>query len=146
MNKVEFVDSLRRSISAVGDYNFINETVEYYQSYIETEVRKGKSEAEVLSELGDPKLIAKSILASKGIGGAGVTEEEKTESPEGDKVTINTRRGKQFVMPLWMIKGLGIATIVGVVALLGLIIKALWPIIFVGAAAVLIYKFIRDNF
>ena len=36
--------------------------LEYYSSYIDDEVRKGKTEEEVLEALGDPRLIAKTIV------------------------------------------------------------------------------------
>lgn len=42
MTKLEFTESIRRNIASVGDYNFINDTVEYYQNYIETAVAKGR--------------------------------------------------------------------------------------------------------
>ncbi len=56
---------LRRHISEVGDPGFINDTVAYYQDYIDTAMRKGRTEEDVLSELGDPRHIAKSIVASR---------------------------------------------------------------------------------
>ena len=65
MNKTEYIDMLRRHISEVGDPAFINDTVEYYRDYIDTAIRKGQSEADVLASLGDPRLIAKSIVASR---------------------------------------------------------------------------------
>ena len=38
--------------------------IQYYQGYIDGEMRKGKTEEEILDELGDPMLIAKTILES----------------------------------------------------------------------------------
>ena len=37
MSKQEFLDQLRRSISSINDYEFVNETVAYYEGYIENE-------------------------------------------------------------------------------------------------------------
>lgn len=149
MTKIDFIDTLRRSISPVDDYNFINETIEYYQNYIEVEVRKGRTESEVLADLGDPRLIAKSILASKGIGNSAVNEEEKDNSSNDEKILINTKSGKQLMMPLWLVKALGIATCVGVVAVAGYIVYKLLPLLAVmciAVAAVLIFRFFKDNF
>ena len=63
MNKLQFVELMRRSLSSIDDYTFVNDTVAYYENYIETQMRTGKSEEQVMQELGDPRLIAKSILA-----------------------------------------------------------------------------------
>ncbi|MCR4755780.1 MAG: DUF1700 domain-containing protein [Lachnospiraceae bacterium] len=65
MNKTEYIDMLRRHITEVGDPAFINDTVEYYTDYIDTAIRKGQTEEDVLATLGDPRLIAKSIVASR---------------------------------------------------------------------------------
>ena len=39
----------------------INAQLDYYDKYISDEMKKGKTEKEVLEELGDPRLIAKTI-------------------------------------------------------------------------------------
>ena len=39
----------------------INEQIDYYDKYISDEIKKGKTEKEVIDELGDPRLIAKTI-------------------------------------------------------------------------------------
>lgn len=36
--------------------------VQYYRNYIEEEQRKGRSEDDILNELGDPHLIARTLL------------------------------------------------------------------------------------
>ena len=64
MGKMEFLNVLRIHIQEVDDIGFVNDTMNYYENYIETEMRKGKSEEEVINELGDPRLIAKSIRSS----------------------------------------------------------------------------------
>ena len=58
MNKKEFIDGLRRSLSSINDYSFVNDTISYYENYIDSQMRMGKSEQEVMEELGDPRLIA----------------------------------------------------------------------------------------
>ena len=67
MEKMEFLNVLRIHIQGVDDIAFVNDTMNYYENYIETEIRKGKSEEEVINKLGDPRLIAKSILASRSV-------------------------------------------------------------------------------
>ena len=45
----------------------IKEHVEYYEDYIRNEVKNGRSEEDVLSELGDPWAIAKTVRLSDGM-------------------------------------------------------------------------------
>ena len=62
MNRMEFVQVLRRSLSGKMSYQEVNEHIEYYENYFDTELAHGKSEREILEKLGDPRLIAKTIL------------------------------------------------------------------------------------
>ena len=65
MTKNEFVKQLRRSLSGKLDSAKISELAGYYEEYIEVLVRKGKEEEQVVDELGNPALIAKSILSAE---------------------------------------------------------------------------------
>ena len=61
MDKEEFLQSLRRDLSGDVPQNVLEENVQYYREYIDGEVAKGRSEEEVVAELGTPRLIAKNI-------------------------------------------------------------------------------------
>lgn len=66
MNKYEFIKNLQDALKGhVSNADFENQ-ISYYENYINDEVNKGKSESEVISELGDPKLIAKTIIDVNG--------------------------------------------------------------------------------
>lgn len=67
MTKREFLDGLIKALSSTGSQRIIRENYNFYQEYIETEIQKGKSEAQVMEELGDPRLIANSIKEAAGI-------------------------------------------------------------------------------
>lgn len=147
MDRQEFINGLRRNLSGMEDYEYINETVRYYENYIDTEVRKGETEEAVLRMLGDPGLIAKSIKASRGEVGAtvGVDAAVYEEQDRG----ANFKTGlweKFFAMPSWAIKATAISVAVVVIILLGLILSWLLPVIVVGVVAYLFYKFVKDNF
>lgn len=61
MNKNEFLKKLRIALSLdLTDYQ-INNQINYYDNYIDSEIKKGRTEQEVINELGDPNLIAKTI-------------------------------------------------------------------------------------
>ena len=62
MNKAEFLEKLSEALRESMDDRSAYEHISYYSSYIEDEVRKGKSDREVIDRLGNPRLIAKSIV------------------------------------------------------------------------------------
>lgn len=165
MNKTEFIDMLRRHISEVSDPVFVNDTIDYYTDYIETGIRKGRSEEDVLAELGDPRLIAKSIVASKdviydgssqgdsfddsygsGNGGYGDHGQGKGTGVYDGKVHFFTKNGKTISIPVGLAKAGGV--VVGILALIVVskIAIVLSPVIGIGILAVLIYRFFKDNF
>lgn len=62
MSKDEFMDGLGKSLKGKVDDNEYSSQMQFYSSYISSEIASGRSEEEVLAELGDPRLIAKTIL------------------------------------------------------------------------------------
>ena len=61
MNKNEFLRILKESLEMSLEQDAINAQLDYYDKYISDEVKKGRTEKEVIEELGDPRLIAKTI-------------------------------------------------------------------------------------
>lgn len=61
MTKQEFLTQLQRDLNgSIGSKRAAGH-IEYYQEYIEIELRKGRSQEEIMEELGSPGLIARSI-------------------------------------------------------------------------------------
>jgi len=63
MNKKEFLDILRQSLEGEVDNNTIENNIRYYSEYISS--YGNKSEEEVIDDLGDPRLIAKTIIETE---------------------------------------------------------------------------------
>ena len=61
MNRNEFLRILRESLEMSLEQDAINAQLDYYDKYISDEIKNGKTEKEVIEELGDPRLIAKTI-------------------------------------------------------------------------------------
>ena len=61
MNKQEFLQALRRDLSGDVPPDVVEENMRYYDEYISGEVGKGRTEEEVIEEIGTPRLIAKNI-------------------------------------------------------------------------------------
>ena len=145
MTKIEFIEQLRRSLSSISDYTFVNDTIAYYENYIESQIRIGKSEEQVMQELGDPRLIAKSICASR------ETEDEtengtyqNRESSFGENAarTVLNLNGRLINMPSWLLKILSVLTAVIILVLLFTVLKILSPFLIVAFFGYMIYRFI----
>lgn len=61
MNRNEFLRILRESLEMSLEKDAINAQLDYYDKYISDEMKNGKTEKDVIAELGDPRLIAKTI-------------------------------------------------------------------------------------
>ena len=62
MRKEEFLEKLRARLSQTMSVQEVTAQVYYYENYIQEQMRNGRSEEEVLAELGDPLLIAKTLM------------------------------------------------------------------------------------
>ena len=148
MSKQEFLDGLRRSLSSINDYTFVNDTISYYEHYIESQIRMGRMETEVMEELGDPRLIAKSIRATH------VSGEEDRENYSSNDYTENKRftdglfqfNGKDIRLPSWLFKAIIIIVLMVVFFLVFTLLRWLSPFIFMGAIAYFIYKAVFGKF
>lgn len=60
MDKKEFLDILRQSLDGEVDNNILEQSIKFYNGYISS--HSDKSEKEIISEIGDPRLIAKTII------------------------------------------------------------------------------------
>lgn len=62
MTRSEFLQELRRALENDLSGSIVQENVEFYNQYITDEMAKGKSEEEVLRMLGDPWIIARTVI------------------------------------------------------------------------------------
>ena len=62
MSKKEFLDILYNQLSGQIPEGSVAAHVEYYRNYIEDEQQKGRTETDILNDLGDPRLIARTLL------------------------------------------------------------------------------------
>lgn len=64
MTRQEFTDRLAARLAESLPPSAVRSQVRYYEGYIDAEIRNGKTEEEATAGLGDPVLIARSILES----------------------------------------------------------------------------------
>lgn len=145
MSKQEFLDGLRRSLASGLETREINEHINYYSDYIDSQIRKGIAEEEVMASLGDPRLIAKTILGME--GGETVTEEYVEDEVENDS---NYRyfnvKGKIFKIPRWLFTILICVVSFCVLTVVFALMSRLLPYFFLIMFGIMMYRFIRNIF
>ena len=142
MDKYEFVRQLNASLKGKISEQELNDIMVYYQDYIDTEIKKGRSETEVLEVLGSPRLLARSIEETK--QPEYVKEDyEDTETYYEEKAK-KIRVGKRMV-PVWLVLLLVILGLVVVLAVVFKILIALLPVILVGSAVMFVYRKLKKR-
>lgn len=135
MNKQEFVDRLRVALTGRIPAPQVEENVNYYMDYINTEIRKGRSEEEVLQALGDPRLIARTIIQTCGTADTGYRGENYDSRQTGRGV---------FRIPGWLLAIIVFLAVLLVVSLVFSVVSALAPFLIVMAAVIFLVKLFRD--
>ncbi len=135
MEKREFLEKLQLALRGKVSQAVLSDTIAYYEEYINNEVRLGRAEAEVMDFLGDPRLIARTIVETKGGGG-----EEAYVGPGGEDETV----GKALRIPGWVWLVVLLVVAVLVVSAVFRLIKVFAPVILVMAAVLFLVKFFRD--
>lgn len=152
MNKKEFLDILYNQLSGQMPEGNIAAHVQYYRSYIEEEQRKGRSESEILAELGDPRLIARTLLDTEAASSENPQTTEYYSESYSDRSSgydgydnSSSKHGKvkqhSFHLDLttWYGKLAVILIAIVVIALLCTILSVLIPVMIV--AGVILYVF-----
>ena len=62
MSREEFLRGLENALSGNVPPAVVRDNLRYYDDYIRSERQNGRSEAEIMEELGDPRLIARTIM------------------------------------------------------------------------------------
>lgn len=154
MNRQEFIRELRIAMSGHFSPSEIQENVDYYEDYIDMQIRKGKTEKEVLDELGNPKLLIKSMRAAgKGSGSRARNEAGYREVSGGgvrSNSSENATNGQMKVVQIpcivWVIGLILVIILLMAImgAIFGLIMRILLtilPIILLVVGIAWIYKY-----
>ena len=142
MDKNEFLEKLRLSLNGKIAPETVNSTLNYYDEYISTEMREGKTEAEVMEALGDPRLIARTIAETKGgqlNGQSAGTVEEPEQRFDGSS---EVQSGHAVPGWVWLV-GL-IVVLVLIVSFVFKLLSVFWPVLAVLAVVLFLVKLFRD--
>lgn len=168
MNRIEFIEKLQRALAGGLNSRQVTENVRYYQEYIDMEIRKGRSESEVLASLGDPRLLAKSIIeANKRAGrseGTNLNYDEEIvdgdgsgkqaytytygseTNPQGNIYEENmTGNGRVFRVPGWLILLIITVVVLLIIGVTFSLISVMAPILIPVLIITLIIKVFQNN-
>ena len=135
MTKEEFIEQLEDTLVGEVSNAVVYDNKQYYQRYIFREVKNGRSEKEVIDGLGDPRLIARTIIDMENIENKNynpnVSFTEDIDNTK-QKLNLNTWYGKLIasVIGIFMLL-LVIWVIAGIVSMLFSIVTPILSIIFI---------------
>lgn len=124
----EFLSKLREALEMDLSSSKVEEQVRFYRQYINEEIGKGRTEAEVMEELGDPWVIARNILSTEEMEEKGeYVYEEPSKSYEREQAAhagINI-----YPIDSWWKKALIILTVFGILSLIFAILSGILRLI-----------------
>ena len=149
MDKREFMEKLQRALAGGLNSIQVADNMRYYQDYIETEIRKGRSESDVLTQLGDPRLLAKSIIEANKRGG----ESYGSNREYDEEVADNSASGKKvrsfnyaLRLPFWLAMLIVTVMVIIVIGIVTSLLSIFLPVIIVALIGILIVKLIQSTF
>lgn len=155
MKKQEFLEKLYDALCESMDKSEAQIHVKYYKQYIEEKVREGKKEKDVIAELDNPRLIAKSLIEA-GDDAFKYSDDVGEDKFEYDDVNKNmyenigiSPKGRLYLWGVGILVVLIIAAIIwaifGTVVLVGKVIVRFIVPITIGVGIYFVYKILRDK-
>ena len=148
MSKAQFLELLSQKLSEELSRADVMSHMSYYESYIDGELSKGRSEIEIMDELGDPYLIARTIIDTHtGEAFEDVVYEDTVDADPAERQTHNSNR-KTIQMGNWGCLFTALILILAGVAVISIVtglIAVLMPVLVPVLIVVLILFFIKSN-
>lgn len=153
MNREDFLRQFREALDGKVSEEIIQDNENYYKSYIDGQIRSGRTEEEVLQMLGEPRLLAKTIEESNKFASES-TEERRTYaddnvsygSAQGGTHHFQTEKIKQIKLPGWLVTGIAIVIAVVLLTLAFRLFVFFAPVILIFLVAFFVYRCVRDWF
>lgn len=154
MKKQEFMKELRESLyHEVSDQEYTN-SIQYYSDYIDEAIGSGQAEEEVIEQLGNPRLLAKTIIDVKGNEAKDNADDfvyqEEGEYKEDPFQKVQKQWYHKDIQIKWYEKlGMilvGLVFVLIVLGILGVAFSILWNIVLPIVVIVVIFKLISNFF
>lgn len=143
MDRIEFMDNLQRTLAGKLNSSSVNENIRYYQDYIDTQIRMGMNEQSVMDQLGDPRLLAKSIIEASKHSGLDAEHEVNEVYEDGEAFREETRETKAFRMPGWLLLVIVVLIIVLIFGMITSLLSFLLPFLIPVILVVCLYRLIQ---
>lgn len=147
MDRVTFINELRATLASRVNPQVVTENINYYEEYINTEVRKGRNEDEVIAGLGDPRLLARNIADAEKRAAASSEYEDSEEYiyEDADSGENDGPKIKVHHVPLWLVILIVVLVLVLILAAAFSILYALLPVIIPVVCVILICRLVRRS-
>lgn len=152
MKRREFISELKKALENDLNKEQIQAQVNYYNSYIDDEVKSGRDERTVIDELGDPFAIARNIIVME------PNEEDcrdgRSESSDETQSLNKERRSTNGKSVQWSMNskwGCWITLIVIILIIVGILfalfglVQLLWPILIPLILILFVYNFFKKR-
>lgn len=138
MKKQEFLVELQKALSSRVSVSSMQENVRYYDDYISMQMRRGRTEEEIMEEIGDPRLIAKSIITAEMDAAQTETEKKSKKHWKG-----NFMQDGRIQLPLWLICILVALGVFFAVYLIGAVLMWALPILLPMLLVIALLRYFR---
>ena len=152
MSRREFLEILRGQLAGQIDRGKAAAHVRYYEDYIQSQVRSGRNEEEILAELGDPRLIARTLIdtddGTQVYEESGYSQEEYGSDDYAGKVDRSAsvkHRSFKLDLSTWYGKAIVIAAAVAIVVLLATFLVAVAPFLIIFGAVLYFISWFRKR-
>lgn len=123
MTKIEFLQKLKEALEQELGPQAVQENLEYYNQYIAGEMQNGKSETEVTQMLGDPWVIARTIIDTQSGQGQGEFVYDTPDRTYQRETTGNNVH--VFAFDAWWKKLLLVLAIIGIICVVFAIVTGI---------------------
>lgn len=144
MRRTEFLQELKSALEGEVPSAVIQENLSYYDSYITQEKEKGRSEDDIIEELGGPRIIARTIIDSSGAGAEGGEYRQSQEVNNG-----SGRRGggiRYVNLGKWYWKLLAFAIVISFLLIVMTVVGGIFALVFRFAGPLIIIWLIYSLF
>lgn len=146
MSRAEFLDILRESLEGEIPQAELEENLRYYKEYFE---RDARSDEELCEELGDPRLIAKSVteayLASKGSEAAQYTGKARSEYSRMQNHGYSTGGTQSGGITQFLHKAAFWISVLLVIVVLAFVLRLALALVIPILVVVVLWKLIRGD-
>lgn len=141
MDKYEFLEKLKLALNGKVSQQTITDTLRYYDEYIESQAAASSME-QVMNSLGDPRLIARSIVDAESAQTERASQQTQNEQnynyPDPEKETALRKIGFRLPGIVWA--GIGVVVLIAILSLVFKLLAIFGPTIALIALIYFVYK------